>query len=413
MRYAALVFLLLVCQTGFGFRYDAAHSVLLHASITGSIEADLDVSAALIREQLLYFVGPLNGYNAGADIGNAKITLIAATEGRPNSKVGYEAEFLVAWPRGVTVPGTFRNTIPVKADAAGKKKFFDAYGARCQSGEEPADAGSFFYYYRPEKQGCSILQSFDSRIAMLAKLTLTAHSGATTGKSPEYQKIWEDGRFVMTLVVGTYKDGSTSPSDVGIQNYNQVYKSLRAYFGNPTSINVPLGPQSNPGAQYPDVEMTFQPDGAREVNINLLLIQKSQLQHPSPTFLARIQQRTEMSDVFTYNGHSGLGANIRALAKIGKYTEGLYQIFFVNGCDTLTYVDGTLAAAHGAVNPGYEPSKHLDLITNAMPSQFSDFTQNAMALSRAIWESKATYRQILAGFASFQKAIVSGEEDNS
>ena len=38
----------------------------------------------------------------------------------------------------------------------------------------------------------------------------------------------------------------------GIIGYNQIYQSLRQYFGNPVSINVPLGPQSQPGLAYPE-----------------------------------------------------------------------------------------------------------------------------------------------------------------
>ncbi len=410
-----MLYLILVCfsiPAFASFRYDAAHSSLLAAKTSGTIQIaanEADEAASRIREQLFYFVGPLNGYGAGADIVNAKITLLQVER----NQVKYSAEFLVAWPKGSSLPQKFRSVLPLSTDDAGKKRFYAAYGTYCVSGEEPADSGSFFYYYRPEHQGCRILQTYDPSIAVGSSLDLKPALQQTSGKSPEYDQIWSDGRFVATLLVGTYADGTTSPTDQGVQNYDEVYRTLRQYFGNPSYINVPIGPQASPGLRYPDIEMVFQPDGVRTVNLNLLLIQKYDLQHPSEKFLKRYQQRTEISDFVAYNGHSGLGSNIRALSKLGHFVEGQYQIFFVNGCDTFSYVDSSLANAHAAVNPGSAASKYFDLITNAMPSPFQGFAQNALAMHRAIWEGRATYRDLLAGFSGTQRPIVSGEEDNN
>jgi len=395
---------------------DAAHSRLFHATVPQGwifIQAGQeDYAASLIRKQLQYFVGPLNGYTAGADTGNAVITLSRMETFGGRVRVQYGAKFTVAWPIQAQAPTRFRAVLPLSADSAGQRKFFDAYGRWCVSGEEPADASSFFYFYRPERQGCTILQGYDQNIAISSSLNLTPHTGQTQNKKPEYNQMWADGRLVMTFIGGTYADGATSSQDVGVANYNQLYRGLRQFFGNPISMNVALSPQANPGLNYPNIEMTFLPDGVREVNINLLLIQKSDFLHPSEKFLKHFQARTEISDLVSYNGHSGLGSNIRAFAKLGKFVEGQYQLFFINGCDTFTYVDDALPKAHAAVNPGFEASKHLDLITNAMPSTFDGFTQNAIVLSRAIWNASATYREILSGMGSFQKAIVTGEEDN-
>jgi len=397
-------------------RIDAAHSRLLQATVTQAtvvIKAGQeDAAANFAREQLHYFVGPLNGYTAGADIGNAVITLARMEPQGDRVRVQYSAKFTVAWPIQAQAPVRFRVVVPLSADREGKQKFFNAYGRWCESGEEPADASSFFYFFRPERPGCTVLQQWDQTIAIASSIQLAPHTGQTQGKKPEYEKMWEDGRLVMTFIGGTYADGATSSQDVGVANYNRLYQGLRQFFGNPISMNVALSPQANPGLNYPNIEMTFLPDGVREVNINLLLIQKSDFLHPSEKFLKHFQARTEISDLVSYNGHSGLGSNIRAFAKLGKFVAGQYQLFFINGCDTFTYVDDALPKAHAAANPGFAASKHLDLITNAMPSTFDGFTQNAIVLSRAIWNASATYREILSGMGSFQKAIVTGEEDN-
>lgn len=399
-----------------GVPFDAAHSDLLLAKVSNGviqIAAGQESKAAYyIVQQLQFFVGPLNGYTGGAQVSQAKITIGEIRPEEDRAYVKYDAEFAVAWPKGSAPPSRFRTVLPLRADSVGLQKFFATYGTRCVSGEEPADTTSFFYFYRPEAPSCTILHGFDPKLGVMGSLSLTPHPGVSSNKAPEYHQIWGDNRLTATFVVGTYEDQPTSAYDAGVVGYNSIYQTVRQYFGNPVSISVPLGPQSQPGMQYPDIEMNFRPHGQYDVNIVLMLIRKYDMQHPSAAFLKRFQSRTEVSDLFAYNGHSDLGGNIRALSRIGKFVSGKYQLFFVNGCDTFAYLDQTLPNAHAAVNPGYAASKHLDIITNSMPGQFGHFGINAQVLLQSLWERRATYRQMLATFPSFQKSIVSGEEDN-
>ena len=48
------------------------------------------------------------------------------------------------------------------------------------------------------------------------------------------------------------------------------------------------------------------------------------------------------ADLIIYNGHAGLGANIRALARKGEWKADQYTVVFMNGCDTYAYVDSAL-----------------------------------------------------------------------
>jgi hypothetical protein len=53
------------------------------------------------------------------------------------------------------------------------------------------------------------------------------------------------------------------------------------------------------------------------------------------------------ADFIVYNGHAGLGANVRALARArASWVAGQYLIMFENGCDTYAYVDGSIIEAH-------------------------------------------------------------------
>ncbi|MDQ3230895.1 MAG: hypothetical protein M3Q07_03670 [Pseudobdellovibrionaceae bacterium] len=124
---------------------------------------------------------------------------------------------------------------------------------------------------------------------------------------------------------------------------------------------------------------------------------------------------TEDTDfgIAAYNGHSGLGRNIRALARMGSFQAGQYKIFFINGCDTFAYADDALWDAHAAVNPDSAPTKYLDVITNAMPSYFHSNAENNVVVIRSLLERQKTYREILADFDRRQRALVMGEEDNA
>ena len=212
--------------------------------------------------------------------------------------------------------------------------------------------------------------------------------------------------------MGTNEHGATNNSDLGISEFNSLYSRLWSNYGKPKTINVPLDKNDTPGMKNPDVEMTFELANKKTLNINLLLIDKSQLQMPTPTFKARLQDRIQKSDLVSYNGHSGLGSNIRALVHLGRYEKGRYQVFYFNGCDTFSYVDSSLAEEHLAVNPGFGTYKFVDFISNSMPSPFGGFASSSIALVNSIVGMKHTYKQILNQFSSYQRAVIMGEEDN-
>jgi hypothetical protein len=394
-----------------GPRFDSALTRALEAKVTSKVAfADGQEAAAAYyaKEQLLYLVGHLNGFGGGADIAKAAITVKTAARGEAE----YEATFTLAWPKTYTAPARFKTVAPRGTDAKGKLAFFNRYGVDCQSGEEPADAGTFFYYYRPQKAGCSVLKNANPQIATSLQLALAPSSAQTSGKYPEYDRVWEDGRLVVTMIFGTYEDKTASPRDVGVLNFGRSYRALRQYLGTPVTMSPSLAPNAEPGLANPKISMEFLLANGRTVDVELLLIQKSGLYNATAEFLDHYGARTEISDLVAYNGHSGLGSNIRALAKIGRFVKGQYQIFFVNGCDSFTYSDRALEKAHAAVNPDESPAKYFDLISNAMPSQFQDFAQNAVALVRALNDKKATYAQLLGSLGGAQRAIVTGEEDN-
>ncbi len=411
--FRAIITAFLLVVPGFAAeRFDSDSVMALDATVTGAnvlLPAGQEALAAqFARNQLQYVVGHLNGFGGGADIAKAVITLkeVRATE------IIYDAKLVVAWPRQYAPPKRFETVAPRQADAAGKADFFKRYGAACQSEENAADAEMLFYYYRPQNRACRVLQNPDLTIASRLSLSLVPSPLQTSGKYPEYDKIWEDGRLSGTFLFGTYDDGATSNRDHGVLAYGQAYRALRRLLGQPVMMSPQLSALAEPGLQNPEISMEFAFRDGRKIDLRLFLIQKNSMQKVTPEFAETYAKQTETADFVSFNGHSDLGGNIRALSKLGRFVKGQYQIFMVNGCDTFSYLDDSLRQAHEAVNPGESPSKYFDLISNAAPSQFGDDALNAVQFVRALVEKKATYAQLLSSFGRAQRALVTGEEDN-
>lgn len=403
-------------------RYDAAHSVAADALIEkGSLVSPTTDATAIqtaIRQQLMYTIGQFNGYNGGSpDMRRTEITvktIVQRSDGYFD--VTYAAKMLVAWPREYQIPAALTLVLPARGDSAGLETFLAAYGADesttklCLANEaHGVTTGLHWYYYRPLKQGCPLLiPSVDSpdQVARF-DVRLTRSAENTDGKAPEYQKVWEDKRLVVTAIFGKYEADAVASSDAGIAAYREMYSDLIKVYGQPFQST--LGPNVLPDASHPDVRASFNTISG-PLDIALFLV--GSIQTVDAAFQATYNQRTVFSDFVSYNGHSGLGANIRALAAMGQFVQGQYQLFMVNGCDTFAYVDDALRDAHVAANPNEGVNRYFDMITNAMPSYFYQNAHANMAVIEGLVNKQKTYRQILASFDQSQRAGVTGEEDN-
>ncbi|MBI1859498.1 MAG: hypothetical protein HYR96_01095 [Deltaproteobacteria bacterium] len=363
-----------------------------------------------IAQQINFLIGSLNSLGAVADLGHALVTIDRVERVGGRYRLSYTAKVLIAWPRSRPIPHTIGVLMPEGGDETALVSFFKKFSPNCShDAKDPAlDRYSFYYYFRPNKATCPLLQETTTpaiQPTLSAKISLKN----TTNKSPQYKKVWEDNELRGTLVFATNEPGSLSPGDAGIQAFNQMFGYLIQTWGLPSSSSVPL--TQYPAPHYDSVELTFR-NGPRSANIALLLIDKKGLQHPTEKFRQRYHERSERSDYISYSGHSDYGENIRALAKMGRFKKGQYQLFFINGCDTFAYVDDQLRAAHLAINPGAAPYEFFNIITNAMPASFSALARDNMVVLDALVRANQTYRQILAGLDPAQAANVMGEEDN-
>lgn len=402
--------------------FDSAHTLAYDGTIDKgkllTFSSDENTVKSQIREQLMYTIGQLNGRSGGIDMRKLEVTIIDSVL-RPENRgyeVTYAAKLFIAWPREFTAPETYEFILPARGDYMGLEKFYDTYGSdefgdkKCLAWEaHDVTRGIFWYYYRPEKAGCTLRDPSAEDPEVVARLSVRLEvSGQNTeNKYPEYEKVWEDNVLVVTSIFGKNEERAMSNNDAGIAAFRQFYNDLLRSYGSPVSTNLPADQQ--PSFYNDDIQLVFE-TAFGKLDIHLYLVDG--IRSVDADFRAQYNERTKNSDFVSYSGHSGLGANIRALAQMGTFVAGQYQIFLVNGCDTFAYVDGALTDAHHAANPEFAPTKFIDLITNAMPSYFHANSRSNMQVVDALLKKQKSYREILAGFDRAQRANVTGEEDN-
>lgn len=385
-------------------------AVFLDVEFDGELFTDSSYRPeATIEKQLLYTIGQLNGDRSGSRLDQLQLDNVEVSEADGGFVVRYHAKLPVAWGED-GVPETYTFQLPHDASSAGLNAFTAAHSADCVDwGAHDVTSGSMWYYYRPAASRCDL----DDNLVLEVEATATVSDVNTTGKFPEYHKIWEDGVFEAVVVVGKDKVGATTTSDAGIRSYNTFVSHSLDLFREYEYTTSPTEVTEAPGVETPEVMFEFDLDPERRVRIVALLV--DDVKSGGTAFDARYRELSRTADFIVYNGHSGLGSNIRALARKGDWMTGQYSIVFMNGCDTYAYVDSALVDAHAEVNDD-DPTgtKYVDIVTNALPAPISWETKNTMAFITALldYEQPRTYEQIFAEVNRTQVALVSGEQDN-
>jgi hypothetical protein len=390
----------------------SAAAVFIEIEFDGSLLTDSSWNAEqTIKDQLLYTIGQLNGKNSVGRLDKVTLTNVRSEAAGSLTKISYHARMPVAWGDKRNPPSSVALTFPKDMSYSAIEKFATDYGHACVDwGAHDVDSGSMWYYYRPERSGCSL--AADRVLKVTASATLSPAN--TTGMFPEYNKVWEDNTLNVVAIFGKYEDGATS-SDAGIDAYNQFVASMKTELARYTVVSTPASVPSAPGVAQTDIEWNATlPDG-KKIRVNALLTDNVRTALATTAFRTRYEGLSTRADFIVYNGHAGLGANVRALSRSGKWVAGQYLIMFENGCDTFAYVDGSILTAHAAVNPD-DPAgtKYVDIVNNAMPAYFSSMPNATMALFRGLanYSAPKTYEQIFANVDRSQIVLVTGEHDN-
>ncbi len=392
----------------------SALAVFLDMEFQGTLLTDSSWNdKKTVEDQLLYTVGHLNGNDAVGRIDRAVITNISKTTVGGKTQIKYTAKLPVAWRKSNPVPNTYDFILPSDISYAGQNAFTEKYKHDCvDHGAHDVDSGSMFYYFRPKNSGCNVANAD----ALKVTATVSPSPIQTTGKFPEFNKIWEDNVLNVVAIFGKYEDGATTTADAGISGYNQFVASMKTELGSRQLTTVPASVPTNPGVAAPDIEFNATlPDG-KKIHVVAMLTDNVNTGLSQPAFRARYEALSTRADYIVYNGHAGLGTNVRALAQAGKWVAGQYVVVYMNGCDTFAYIDDALNTAHKNVNPDDSTGfKYIDIVNNAMPAFFASMSGATMSLFRGFlaFEDPKTYEQMFSRVDSSQLVLVTGEQDNT
>ena len=391
--------------------FSSRESVQLDFELDGELLTDSSWNPKQkIQDQFLYTIGHLNFDRSVGRLDRLVLSNIQTTAQGGAYRVTYHAKMPVAWGKKTNVPATYGFTLPRTVSYSGLEAFTTKYKASCvDHGAHEVDSGSMWYYYRPKSSGCAIAPAD----VITTTATVTRSVENTTGKYPEYQKVWDDNELKVVAIFGKYEKSGTTSADAGISAYNAFVSTMRSTFGSLGLTTEPAVIPSGPGISAPDVAFHATLADGKKVTVNALLV--DEVSSAPESFYTRYEGLSGSADVIAYNGHAGLGQNVRALANRGRFVPGKYLMLFMNGCDTFAYVDGSLAQKRALLNAD-DPSgtKYMDIITNAMPAYFHMDAPATTALIKGLMSTAApkTYEQMFASIDTSQVVLVTGEEDN-
>jgi hypothetical protein len=367
-----------------------------------------------INDQLLFTIGHLNGDHAVGRLDNVVLTNVNKTENNGTTTIAYHAKLPVAWGAKTKLPKSYTFLLPHDISQDAQQKFTDAHKDDCVDPESAGelDVGSVWYFYRPNQPGCKLATGE----AFKSPVKVTKSKENTKNKYPEYDKVWEDKALRIVAIFGKFEAGATTTSDAGIQGFDEFVADMQTKLAPYKPVTTPATISDTPALGEHGGGVTFDatlPDG-KKISVTALLTDG--IAQAPQSFYDRYESLSGDADIIAYNGHSGLGQNVRALSSHGKFKKGKYQIFFMNGCDSFAYVDGSLAQTRAALNPD-DPTgtKYMEFVTNAMPAFFASMPNATNVLMDGLLSYKApkTYDQIFAGVDSSQIILVTGEEDNT
>jgi hypothetical protein len=393
--------------------FSSREAVQLDFELDGELVTDSTFNAkAKIQDQFLYTIGHLNGDRSVGRLDKLTLTNVQTTSQADGKvKVTYHAKLPVAWGKKNAVPSSYELTLPKNVSFAGLESFTTKYKESCVDfAAHDVDSGSMWYYYRPRASGCAI----DAADVLKFTASVTTSTQNTTGKYPEYHKVWEDNQLRVVAIFGKNEEGTTS-NDAGITAFNSFVRSMRTTLSTYNPTTEPATVATDPGVATPDVTFNAQIGGGKSVSITALLVDK--VSTAPQSFYTRYNALSTNADLIMYNGHAGLGQNVRALANQGTFVTGKYLLLFMNGCDTFAYVDGSLAQKRRPLNPddNADGTKYLDIVTNGMPSYFHTNASASTAMIKGLLSiaQPQTFEQIFASLDSQQVVLVTGEEDNA
>lgn len=378
----------------------------LEFSFEGEVVAPKDqVARQAIVAQLQYLNGLLvTDARANGQVGLVTLTGVQEAVTGATKRIKYKAALPVLWQKGRAQPEQYELVLPL--DITKLSAFNDKYDGKCGTNEY--GRSTFWHDFNPKQTGCTLAAEDVHRV----KASVKVHPQKTTGKYPEYDKVWADDRLDVVVVVGVIT--SNSPSDEGYREFDSTLAEMRRRL---TESDLKVHPASASVIRHETLTGKAKVDGAsKSVSVTALFVEE--VKSTGADFDAIYGPASEKADLIIYSGHSGLGANIKGIADRTKVVKDKYQLVYMNGCQTFSYLGNELhekkIAANGASRDPLG-TKYLDVVANALPA-YGDAGKTSLTLYDAMLEygtAPKTYNKMLEDFSAVNFVAIFGEDDNT
>ncbi len=293
--------------------------------------------------------------------------------------------------------------------------------------------GDYWYFYDPYKEGCYEWMNQKRRtVEVDVKFRKPKHYEKSISHYPDFNKLYKDNQIKMIVLIGynnhmNWKNASGKITSSSIKEKLETLKTLISSKNSDMKINQFLKNNEDEGKR-PTLDVGMEnwdemQDVLKELNFkkieerkwfslgyhkikkkkNLpglnnfaryekklkgnkvaildMLITDTDIASPDATFPLFWKKSIEEYEVISYNGHSGLGANLDLDGMNIRLKEvnvpklqfkKNYQIIFFNGCSTYSYYNKKYFKAKGG-------SKNLETILTGLPAYYSDMPGNNKA----------------------------------
>lgn len=372
----------------------------------------LQIISGLVELQLQHMYGAFTMHpgfteTPGIPSGDYEINLIRA-EKVPNQayvKIFYSYDDIAVFSAKLFRGGAARIQFVLPADPVTiYSKGFPTPNSpinRCTD-EHYNSEGDFWYFWNPYRKGCPITDN-----DVVAVQTCLKPLSMTRGTYPEYAKLYgENGNgdvLQVSYLVGV--DESFQNGDLGKKTFNAAFAGLKAA-GFQATVDEPRRKR-----------LTFR-TGSKRTSIEMLLLDPD-----TPEFAQKAVQAMQTSDIFLYDGHSGLGGYLnpdRLAEGAGRplvLPTGKYQIFNFQGCSTYAYYN---SAFFELKRSSFDPrgTKNLDILTTGIGAAFEVGANVDVAfLTSLTMGDRPSWQTIINRLHSAEEGLsslihVNGDEDN-
>eukprot|EP00051_Salpingoeca_urceolata_P029759 m.490944 g.490944 ORF g.490944 m.490944 type:complete len:495 (+) comp28883_c0_seq1:54-1538(+) len=246
----------------------------------------------------------------------------------------------------------------------------------------------FWYFWNPtETKDCFI----DPKLMFTVDATVTALT-STTKTFPEYDMLLHSGNgkktVHVTFIVGI--DESFDRKDLGVRNYHQAVKGLKRKLK--LRSKKALSPSVNFGKDSDTLSRDF---GDFELVVDTYLLDPN-----SEKFVAKAVSGMEESDVFVYDGHSGLGGHLdigRLENNIGRdlrLPKDKYQVYFFNGCSTFSYYNAEYSELKES-NSDPRGTKMLDIMGTGVGAILATGDKRDVTFFSGLFKSQNSWQKIV------------------